>query len=113
MIANNSARRLYPQTKTPLTKLLTQNEMAEFQRVLGGTNNNSKTSKVNPGEYFNAGVPTREIVLNQVSTSRIGIETMDQGKASKLEMTHLSKIGARESPPLSNPLSPLSQAGHH
>ena len=83
VIALNSARTRHgAQTKTPLSKLLTASEMAEFQQVILGSN--PKGIQSNPGEYFKNGPPTRELFLNQVSTSRIISDPADQGKASKL-----------------------------
>ena len=88
MIAGNSKRRKVAQQKTPLSKLLTSNEMAEFKRVLGG---NQKLQR--PGDYFNNGPPTREQVVNQVSASRVLMDPQDLIAQSRLELHKSSMSG--------------------
>ena len=92
-----------------MSKLLTATEMAEFQRVVLGSN--SKGLPINPGEFFKNGPPTRELVLNQVSTSRIISDPMDHGKASRLQLNSVI-ASVCESPSQQQILSPLMQSGH-
>ena len=92
-----------------MSKLLTATEMAEFQRVVLGSN--SKGLPINPGEFFKNGPPTRELVLNQVSTSRIISDPMDHGKASRLQLNSVI-ASVCDSPSQQQILSPLMQSGH-
>jgi hypothetical protein len=80
----SSSRRPGVHTKTPLSKLLTTNEMAVFQRVLAGGHSSKVAARRNPGEFFKSGPAARELLLNQVSTSLITDHNVD--KASKINL---------------------------
>ena len=77
--------------------------MAEFQRVLG-----QAKGAQSPGAYFQSGPAPREVLLNQVSTTRLAAEPggkAPSGLAKGAESPHGKSA-------LSNQLSPLMKAGH-